>query len=620
MCGIVGIIGDFSRDKIVQMADSISHRGPDDVGFFYDQNLALGFRRLSIIDLSMNAHQPMTSKDGKFTIVFNGEIYNYKELREELRVKGHIFKSNSDTEVLLNGFIEWRHLIVEKINGMYAFGIWNKETSELFLARDRFGIKPLYFYHDPESNQFLFSSEIRAFLYSGIIPNKLSKTALFSYLSTGSVKQPLSIIEDVKTLLPGQYMVFSKGKITFKTYWNKRCKQQQFNGKDLINKLDIILKTVIEDQMVSDVPYGLFLSGGIDSSLILSYMSEQKNENVETFSIGFEEGLSKYNEIYISRKTAEIFKSNHHEIIINSKNIIEELDDFINSLDQPSYDGLNSFFVSKNTKKFVTVALSGLGGDEVFLGYNHQIKSYQRKQLFKAISPFKGIIKKTLQMISSNDNIYEKNIINNLRNIFGDDYNLFQNYYNHFFTIFSQYELNYLINDKTIFPPDSEYVNINMMDIILNNDLNEYMRNTLLRDIDAVSMYNSLEVRVPFLDNRVIDFAFELPFEYKYDKHLGGKAILKKLLLKRNNSLSYLLLNKKRGFVFPLEIWLKKYFKQLVYKNLLEEPPPLFNIFNSKYLKLLVDNYYSGQNINYMKIWSLFVLSKWSKLYNLSSN
>ena len=614
MCGFVGIFGNYDLRRLKQITDSIYHRGPDDSGFYNDNKLFLGFRRLSIIDLSLNAHQPMSTKDGRFTIVFNGEIYNYKILKNELISKGHIFTSNSDTEVILLGYKEWGQSIINKLNGMFAFGIWDSRNKELFLARDRVGIKPLYYYHDPQIKQFIFSSEIRAFINSEIIPLNISIDALYSYLKFGSVRQPNNIIKNIFSLLPGQYLIFNNSGIRIKTYWQngKGDLNKKENTKNCLPKLDKIFYHVIEDQIVSDVPYGLFLSGGVDSTLILTYMSEIIRNNVETFSIGFESGLSPFNEISYAHKTAEIYRSNHHELIIGIEQIKEELLTFINSLDQPSYDGLNSYFISKFAKKFVTVSLSGLGGDELFLGYNHQIRTLNYKKILKAVDPFKTIIKNSTKFFNNENKIFERNIINKIRNILETD-NLFSGFYNKDFIIFNDFELKKIISKKSIIPKKKYDSDEDLMNIILYDDIKHYMRNTLLRDMDAVSMFNSLEVRVPYLDNRIIDFANSLPLQLKYNEYLGGKAILKNLLLKRNKSLSYVV-NKKSGFVFPLEYWLRKYFKEEIYTHLVKEPPVLFQIFNTIYITKLVEDFFSGKNIYYMKIWSLFVLSLWLKI------
>lgn len=609
MCGIVGIISSKHHEtNVIHMARRIMHRGPDDVGYYNAIGVNLGFRRLSIIDLSEKGHQPMTSRDGRYTIIFNGEIYNYKKIRNELLDKGFIFHSNSDSEVILNGFAEWGEDIVEKLNGMFSFAIWDEFKKTLFAARDRTGIKPFYYYYDQSKELFCFSSELRAFQEVSDITLKISLISLNQYLRFGSFGQPSTVYEGIICLLPGHTLLFNNNVITIKKYWSLEHVDTKIDSS--IRMLDEILGKTIEDQMMSEVPYGAFLSGGIDSSLIVSYMSAITSGKAETISIGFSKDTKIFNEISIARRTADLFKTNHHEVILHSDDIIGELPSFINSLDQPSYDGLNSYFVSKYARKFVTVALSGLGGDELFLGYNHHKSIYNRRNIISTLQriyPIIGLLYARIPKLLGMR--FEKTHRSQIDTILDHSSKLIMGLWNQYFTIFNNSEISLLLNQTDpIITTESETRSLST--ILATQDMNFYMRNTLLRDIDAVSMYHSLEVRVPFLDNRVIDFALNLPLEKKINKKWGTKAILRELAAKRGLH-HEVFKGEKHGFVFPLDEWLRGPLREKVTETLIEKSNPMSSLFSVVALKKLLDSYYSGENVPYMKIWSLFVLFAW---------
>ena len=382
MCGINGILGiadsGLAKQKVQAMNIAMKHRGPDDEGFFVNGDVALGHRRLSIIDLSAAGHQPMASFDGRFQIVYNGELYNFKELKFELQrvVSGskesaYFFQTNTDTEVIIAAYARWGEDCVNHFNGMYAFAIWDTLKKELFIARDRLGIKPLYYIYT--NNTLAFSSEMRSLLASDLIPKKLDENGLVDFLRYQTVHAPNTIVKGVKMLMPGHYMKSNNGKITIHSYWNlKKNINHASDGKsyaEVCKDVNHLLTKAVERRLIADVPFGAFLSGGIDSSAIVGLMSKVSTEKVKTFSVTFDE--SEFSESKYAQLIAKKFNTDHHEIILKPKDFLTELPNALKAMDHPSGDGPNTYIVSKATKEAgITMALSGLGGDELFAGYD----------------------------------------------------------------------------------------------------------------------------------------------------------------------------------------------------------------------------------------------------------
>ena len=383
MCGINGILNlsDISRSKelIGRMNDCLSHRGPDDSGIFAEEGITLGHRRLSIIDLSTAGHQPMKSSDGRYTIVYNGELYNFKELKFDLQraesganAGAYLFKTNTDTEVILAAFARWGTECLKRFNGMFAFAIWDDQDKKLFIARDRMGIKPLYYYKKND-NQLIFSSELRALLSSALIKKELDQNSLCDYLRYQTVHAPSTIIKDVKMLLPGHYILASKDNFAIKRFWslddNSEKNISSFSYEKICSDINELFHAAVERRLVADVPFGAFLSGGIDSGAIVSAMTKVSSSKVSTFSVSFDE--SEFSEAKYAKLIADKFKTNHHEIKLDPLDFLNELPNALSAMDHPSGDGPNTFVVSKATKNAgITMALSGLGGDELFAGYN----------------------------------------------------------------------------------------------------------------------------------------------------------------------------------------------------------------------------------------------------------
>ncbi len=337
------------------------HRGPNDEGYYLKGSVGLGHRRLSVIDLSAAGHQPMSNQDGSVWIVHNGEVYNFRELRKELEGKGYCFRSNTDTEVILHLYQDCGQNCLERLNGMFAFAIWDVRKCKLILARDRLGIKPLYYYFD--RGKLLFASEVRALLASGHVPRKLSLQALSSYLMLGAVQEPLAIVEEIYVLPAGHYAIWQDGKFIIKSYWKLPEEINEdlvrASKEEILEQLGELLEDSVRLRLVSDVPLGVFLSGGIDSSAILALMSQVSDIPPQTVSVVFQE--EKFSEAPYARMAAEKFKTEHKEVLLTAKDMINELPKSIAAMDQPTFDGVNTYIVSKYTKEAgLTVALSGV--------------------------------------------------------------------------------------------------------------------------------------------------------------------------------------------------------------------------------------------------------------------
>lgn len=387
MCGICGWFGEYDIDSVIRMRDAMSLRGPDDAGLYQDDFIALGHRRLSIIDLSQAGHQPMSDATGRFWIVFNGEIYNFQGLREDLKNKGYIFRSQSDTEVILHGYCEWGEEVVHRLRGMFAFAIYDRgpqfgpgpghkkhsgDGPELFLARDRFGIKPLYWCS--KDGQFAFASSLTALLLTNLTERRMDPQAFWDYLSVGSVPPPLTMIKDINALEPAHTITVSRSSFKVSRYWDLR------DAPDLPHDLTYVdaqaqFKELLEESTrihtIADVPVGAFLSGGLDSSTQVALMSAQSPYPLKTYSVGFAPTPGMINELPYARLVAEAFRTDHTEVVLDGKTVVDEFDRVIQVMDQPSTDGLNTYFVSKAARQGVKVALSGLGADELFAGYAH---------------------------------------------------------------------------------------------------------------------------------------------------------------------------------------------------------------------------------------------------------
>lgn len=600
MCGITGIISyrqKISEKMLYMMTETLFHRGPDDRGVYIsdDKKAGLGNTRLSIIDLSEKAHQPMCNEDKSLWITYNGEIYNYKELRETLIKKGHKFKSNSDTEVILHLYEDEKENCVLKLRGIFAFAIWNEKEKKLFLARDKMGVKPLYYYLD--GNFLIFSSEIKAIAGLKFIKKSIDMKGIEGFLLFGSVPSPYTIFKDIKILEPASYLVLSQGKVKIERYWNMKVPDNKSKDyKEIGKKLYEILNESVKINLIADVPVGIFLSGGIDSGTVLYFARKNNQNKLKTFSIVFKE--KEFDERLYSRLLSEKFKTEHHEYEITSFKMKEEIENFLKSMDLPTIDGFNTYFVSKIAKENgIKTCVSGLGGDELFGGYS-SFSNIPRLMKFKR---FRFILKMLSRFLKEDKKYKLKHLLS--------EYNLETS----FFSIRALYTpewLSKILNYKDLhFDPllylkeiilKENFEDAEFVDKISLLEARTYMHNQLLRDTDVFSMCNSLEVRVPLIDEKLVEFAFKIPCFYKKDK-----IVLKDVM--RNHLPQKIIKRAKRGFFFPIESWLKKELNDFIREGL-----EVNSFFNKNEVLKIYKKFKEGK-IHWSRIWAISILNHYLK-------
>lgn len=611
MCGIAGIFGVADHGTVKRMIDAMAHRGPDDEGIYLDKenHVALGHRRLSIIDPSPAGHQPMSYDNGRYWIVHNGEIYNFAEIRSELEKKGYPFSSSTDTEVILASYAEWGKACLHRFRGMFAFAVWDEYKRSLLLARDRFGIKPLYY--SQSSDRFIFASEIKTMLASGLVSKKIDRQAVWDYLSLAAIPPPRTILAEVSALLPGHYIIIDESGICEHQYWdlaansNDIASSYQWSYQEAKRELRKILDETIKLHMISDVPVGAFLSGGIDSTAIVGLMSQHLNRPLKTYSVGFDGQDSQHSELPWARIASKRFRTDHYEIIVSPKDVINEFDRFIESIDQPSGDGINTYFVSKAAREGVTVVLSGLGGDELFGGYPHFLQ-FIRAQRF--LPEGNKIFRKVLQTIGSTLPSKWRRDLEfmcrspidrhaSIRECYSEAKKsllMSDNYKKGFhFDDISGFYLRYI--RPTLTPVKSTtYV-----------ETKGYMAHTLLRDSDATSMIHSLELRVPLVDHVLAEFVFQLPDEFK----VSNKRT-KIILIDAINDIvpKPIVQRSKKGFKLPIANWLAGPLKEL--RNDIFDHGSRDLLFDPMMLRNIMKDFDEGR-IPYMRVWSIMILSAW---------
>ncbi|MEO0266938.1 MAG: asparagine synthase (glutamine-hydrolyzing) [candidate division WOR-3 bacterium] len=604
MCGIAGIISfekKINEDIIYKMINLLEHRGPDDSGIYIseDKKVFFGNTRLSIIDLSENARQPITNENGNLWIIHNGEIYNYKELKNELLLKGHKFKSNSDTEVLLHLYEEEGENCLLKLNGIFSFAIWDEKEKKLFIARDRFGVKPIYYYFDKDF--FIFSSEIKPIFENFDFVKKIDSEMIEAFLCFGSFPFPHTLFKGIKLLKPSCYLILKDKKIEIKKYYYINRKNLSKNYKELKENLYNILDESIKKNLVSDVPVGVFLSGGLDSSILVYFARKNNKNNLKTFSIIFDE--KEFDEREFSRIMSKKFETQHFENLITSSSMKNEIERFLKFMDIPTIDGFNTYFVSKIARENgMKVCLSGIGGDEIFGGYT-------------SFSEIPKILK------LKNYNIFLKILSNFLREDKRDKLNYFisnpsiETAYFSIRALYTPFKIKKLLKYKEIsFDPliyinkiiqDEKFSEENLINKISLLELKIYMHNQILRDTDNFSMSNSLEVRVPLLEHKLVEFAFSIPSKYKLHK-----KILKDIM---NDYLpEEIIKRKKKGFFFPMEKWLKGDLKDFLLAGIFD----IDSFFDKKELQNLWKKFERGR-IHWSRIWSISILNHYLKMNKL---
>lgn len=623
MCGINGIYGLedtlFAKQKIAAMNTCMKHRGPDDEGVFVKEKIALGHRRLSIIDLSAAGHQPMQSSDGRYHIVYNGELYNYQELKFELKrvvansgQQAYFFQTNTDTEVIIAAYARWGADCLKRFNGMFAFAIWDDVQKELFIARDRMGIKPLYYCLT--NGIFAFSSEIRSLLQSELIPRKLNAAALIDYLRYQTVHAPDTIVKGIKMLMPGNYIQLKNEKVTAHCYWDiiKDVSTQAAgkNYQEVCKDVNTLLTKAVERRLIADVPFGAFLSGGIDSSAIVGLMSKVSTEKVKTFSITFDE--HEFSEARYAQLIAKKFNTDHHEIKLQPADFIEQLPHALKAMDHPSGDGPNTYIVSKATKEAgITMALSGLGGDELFAGYDvfKRFLELKNKNVLTRMPRFlRASGGNALTLVKPG--VASEKIAELLKQPSID----FTSFYPLSRQVLMDKKIKSLLKDETLaknkITEQLKEQDLSMLtsDIskVSYGEITTYMQNVLLRDTDQMSMAHALEVRVPFIDYTLVEYVLGVPDKFKFP------SSPKKLLVDALGDLlpPEIVNRPKMGFTFPWKQWM-----QLELKSFCEEKISSLSrrsfFVEQEVMKLWKGFLANDPQLTWSRIWYLVVLENW---------
>ncbi len=623
MCGIWGVVNIADEQMAEAAASAICHRGPDDHGIFVAREplpVSLANTRLAIIDLSPGGHQPMSSEDGRYTIVYNGETYNYQAVRQELIEAGHHFVSDSDTEVILHAYMEWGEQCLDHLRGMFAFAIWDKVEASLFAARDRLGIKPLYYAQrladEPGGPRLAFASELKALLATGLAEPRLNYAALHHYLSFYAVPSPYSILDSVAMLPPGHFLTYVKGVLKIKQYWALPPSDSLFMSEhEIIVRLRDLLEELIRLRMIADVQVGAFLSGGIDSSAVVALMTRASGERLRTFSIGFGEEGSSIDERSDARLLAEHYGTDHTEVVVSGRQVREELEQIIRAMDQPSGDGLNTYLVSQATAKHVKVALSGLGGDELFAGYP-QFRTFQRadraggmwnaapgfaRQAARSTASLLDPLNRALKWVDGDFlSRYER-----VRILYGEQAKL---------ALYTPQTVAALLAPESSLDYLAQYVHPANKDSIAQLtrlELLNYMTHTLLRDTDAMSMAHSLEVRVPLIDHKLVEFAVCIPAELKLRGGRGKwiftqalKDVLPKDILDRP----------KRGFEMPVASWMRTDLRDVLDDVFSRQSVERRGLFKSEAMVRVYDDFKAGKG-PYMRAWALAALELWLRVF-----
>lgn len=606
MCGINGF--NFSDDKLIRkMNKTIRHRGPDGTGVFIDHDISLGHNRLAIIDLSSNASQPMTDHDSRFVIVYNGELYNFKELKSQLE---YSFETESDTEVILAAYKKWGEDCVRRFNGIFAFAIWDKQNKELFIARDQIGVKPLYYFW--KDNKFIFSSEIKSILVHDYVSRNLDLNSLNQYLKVLYVHEPQTMFKNIHKFPKSSYGVLKNNHFAITKYWEETPDVLSGNKDEILGDLKIKIKRAVTNQLISDRPVGVYLSGGIDSSVVLYNVLEVRG-NVDTFSVGFNvlgnENQEKFNrDAELAKKTANLFGTRHNEIRIGPDSILESLEKIVWHADEPISNptAIPMFELAKFSKNKVDVVLGGNGGDELFGGYERYRKSllmsyYQylpsmlregaknMHQIFKKLD-IEPNIKRFASFSFQKEDLLKKVVENNFLN--GDEVeSLFNNLY---------------FKNK---PKDFE-------NVFMSADRHSWLTDFDLTLSDKMSMASALEQRVPLLDKEVVEYASAIPSSYKINI-FDTKVILKSAF--KRELPAHLFNQPKRGWMAPAAKWIREqdifdYVKSIISPEFYSGTRQLFK-WNE--LENILKKHRDGSEYNLSIIWAILTFQIWAKTFSV---
>ncbi len=633
MCGIAGIL-EFGREAranagaLREMCSVISHRGPDDEGSYMDGEVGIGMRRLSIVDVA-GGHQPISNEDGTLWIVFNGEIYNHLDLREQLIARGHRYRTHSDTETVIHLYEEYGADCVQQLRGMFAFAIWNRNTKMLFIARDRLGIKPLYYKLTRE--RLLFGSEIKAVLAHGGIRPGFNRAALPEYLAFGYLSGEESFYAGILKLLPGRTMTIGpEGKAEIRQYWDLDTSKPHRSGVDrndesyYVQSYRELLEGAVNSHLMSDVPLGVFLSGGVDSSAVAALMTKLRREPVETFSVGYAEPT--YSELPFARTVSDHIQSRHHEVVVSEQEFFGALPHLIWHEDEPIVwpSSVSLYFVARLARERVTVVLTGEGADETLAGYTRYaftLKNAAMDRAYRSVVP--GFLRRGLRNSVANSSLLSASLRRKLDHTFlakdGNSWASF--YFDNFFSAFGEAEQSGLLTSEFAreAAPSTAYKNVldywerssgDMLQRLLYTDIKTYLVELLMKQ-DNMSMAASIESRVPFLDHVLVEFATRIPRAVQIHG-LAGKRILKKAV---EDLLPHSILYRpKLGFPTPWSGWLAGPRLETIHEMLLEPRSLDRGYFRREGIENLFNEHRTKHRDNYDRIWRLLNLEWWHRV------
>lgn len=629
MCGIVGFISAENLDRpslLKAMTDVIAHRGPDDDGTFFDKKAALGFRRLSIIDVA-GGHQPLSNTDQSLWIVFNGEIYNYKEVRTELIAKGYSFKTNSDTEVIIHAYQAWGSRCLQKLNGMFAFAIWDTQRERLFIARDRLGVKPLYYWHS--GSQFVFGSEIKSLLKFPDAPRQVDPEAINAYMSFLWIPDPHTGFKNIYKLPPGHFAVLENSTLRTECYWDLTFDPQpNISDAQWYDEIRHHLARSVKDRLISEVPLGAFLSGGIDSTAIVAMMARMTDKKISTYTIGFPPEDMKDDvigsDLEFARLASQKFPIDYHEIIVRP-DVADLLPKLVWHMDEPLADpaAITTYLVCKASRETLTVLLSGVGGDEVFGGYPRYLAA-RMASWYEYIPGFmrKGIISPLIQTLPG----AQSALFRNLKKFDRSSTLPFRERYMGYRTYFSEEEKKSLYThdfQSTLQHAQADPMHEHAMYFdrmthgdalaqMMYVDIKTFLPCLNLMYTDKMSMATSIEVREPFLDYKLIEMLGRMPSRLKLNgttRKYAFKKSMEGIVPKE------IIWRKKAGFGAPIRSWLSKDLKPMLDDALSESQIAKRQLFNPKAISRLREEEESGKNYNSNQLWQLLCLELWYRQF-----
>jgi len=619
MCGIAGF--NWADENLIQrMTQKIHHRGPDAQGTRVFDAFSFGNTRLSILDLSSNGNQPMSTRNGTLWIVYNGEVYNFPELKKELLQKGHVFKSNTDTEVVLKCYEEYGLNALSKLNGIFGFAIWDDVKKELLLARDRIGVKPLYYYWN--QGRLIFGSEIKSILEAPQVHKEINRQALYHYVGYEFVPAPDTMFQHIQKLPPGHYARLKNGEFQITSYWDLEFRIQEDDEDSLANKVFVSLGAAVKRQMIADVPVGVFLSGGLDSSAVVGFAAQNTSKKLKTFSIGYHDKT--FSELPYAQQVADFFGTEHHVLMIDPISP-EDIEHSLYHLDEPMTDlsTIPFHLICKKAKEHVKVCLSGEGGDEMFMGYD-RFKAAKLNRMYSLLP--ESFRKRILNpfILSLPDQSQKKGVINMLKRfIEGSLYPEEVGAMRWQYFLNPEKEKNLFhpqIHSQICFDPFRPLLNSKRrshakdpIDADIYIDTRFTMTDSVLMKVDKMSMATSLEVRVPFLDNEVMDLCASIPHRLKL-KGFKTKYIFRKALEMHRFLPPNIISRGKQGYSLPIKNWLREELRSFT-EHLLQTSPILLENFNPSTLKTLFHEHMSHTHNHNHLLWALIHLALWHKKF-----